>query len=394
MSEVGVNVEFFDTTLRDGAQALPPGHQFSASAKPDVAHQIGLLHGGIIEAGFPETPGDMEQVKEVAKTIGNTIYEVDVWRDGELVKTKCAQPVIAGLSRALPGDLGTAWEAVGPARYPRLHTFVSFDAKHIEAKFRSKNLEDVVAMAKQAVSYARDLTSGIPYATIEASAEAATTTDTRDLEYVVKTFIESGADVVNLPDTVGQKDPFWMMQFYAKAIKWAQETNPEVIISAHPHDDLGLATANSLALVHAAVRAAQIYQRQINIQVETTVCSLGERAGNADVFQVAAGLFKFSGDMEVPITWRFNPGQSVRVANIVMSMAGLEVGRQNPVVGEDINTIRSGVHSDAVIKGGYKLYNPLTPTFWGHAEDVLHQDGVYQGANGRAVAQQQLIRSK
>jgi isopropylmalate/homocitrate/citramalate synthase len=129
--------------------------------------------------------------------------------------------------------------------------------------------------------------------------------------------------------------------------------------------------------------------REVGIQIESTVCHLGERAGNADIFPIAARLFNETKDLEVPVTWQFNPQMSASIASVVMGFAGLEVHRQNAIVGEDINAHRSGIHSDGIIKGGHRIYTPHNPTFWGHAEEARHEEGIYQGANGRrAIAEQ------
>ena len=384
MSEV--RVEFFDTTLRDGAQSLPAANQFREGAKPEIAELIANLHGGVIEAGFPRTPGDEIEVSEVAKTVGNTPYLVQNWQDGQIVDTSYVTPTIAGLCRTREEDIDPAWSAVQYAQRPRIHTFVSTDPEHMAAKFPDKTPKQVLRMGQHAVRYARDIMQDNPLATVEFSAEAASTTDNKYLERVIKTAIDEGADIINLPDTVGQRDPFWMRKFYARAIKWAMQTNPEVAISAHNHNDIDMATVNSLALVFAAADYAAKHDTTVNIQLETTICGLGERAGNADVFPVAEGLFKFSESMPATVNWHFNPARSVATAKRVLSMGGMQVDRQSPIVGEDINTHRSGIHSDGVIKGGHGIYTPHDPTFWGHATDARHEEGRYQGAKGRAAA--------
>lgn len=381
-----VEIMGFDTTLRDGAQSLPEKHQFPDGAKPIITDSIAELGVGVIEAGFPATPNDAEEVAKVAKTVGQTEYAVDVWQNGELAGQVRRSPVIVGLSRAAFNDIETTWSAVGDARRARIHTFVSTDPEHMRRKFPDKSPEQVLVMGREAVRFARDLTVGHRDAMVEFSAEAASTTDMAYLERVVKEALNQGADVINVPDTVGQRDPLWMKDFYSKVIDWVMRTNPEATISAHNHNDLGLAVANTTMLAYAAVEYAHAYSQTVRIQYETTIGGLGERAGNADVFPVMASLFKFSPDMGVPVRWEFNPGKSVKIANEVMAHAGLTVGRQSPVVGSDINRHRSGIHSDGIIKGGHKLYTPLNPTFWGHESDAVHEDGKYQGKRGREAA--------
>jgi 2-isopropylmalate synthase len=178
-----------------------------------------------------------------------------------------------------------------------------------------------------------------------------------------------------------------MMRFYKQVLRWANESNPDVIISAHNHNDIGLAVANSLSLVEAAVRHSEEHDVPVHLQIETTVCGLGERAGNADIFALVGGLFKFAPEFEQEARWQFNPEQSVRVANAVLAIAGLEVPRQAPIVGRDINVHRSGIHSDGVLKGGHGIYTPFDPRFWGHDSSARHEKGMYQGRRGTVDAQ-------
>lgn len=218
--------------------------------------------------------------------------------------------------------------------------------------------------------------------------EAASTTPFEYLERVLKSGIIAGADVINVPDTVGERRPLWMYDFYKKVIRWCIETNPDVTISAHNHNDIGMAVANTEMLLEAAIEVARTTGQSIKIQNETTVCGLGERAGNADVYPVVAGLYKFTTEFpDVDVAWRFNPGESVSIADAVMSCFRMEVDRQNPIVGRDINVHRSGIHSHGVVNGGYTLYTPITPTFWGHREDAKHETGEYQGRVGNAAAE-------
>lgn len=381
-----VEITGFDTTLRDGAQSLPEKHQFPDGAKPEIAVKLAELGMGVIEAGFPATPGDAKRVTDVARTVGQTKYEVAAWENGELTGHKRRTPAITGLSRAKKSDIEATWRAVKDAKRSRIHTFISTDPEHMATKFPDRSPEEVLIMGKEAVRFAKELTDEHPDATVEFSAEAASTTDLTFLERVVKEALNEGAGIINVPDTVGQRDPFWMKKFYSKVIKWVMRTNPLATISAHNHNDMDNATANTMALVNAAVKYALIHDQTVRIQLETTVCGLGERAGNTDVFPAMANLHKFSPDMKVPVKWEFNPDRSVQTANEVMASAGLSVDRQSPIVGSDINVHRSGIHSDAVLKGGSELYSPHDATFWGHGETAVHEDGEYQGKRGREAA--------
>ena len=253
------------------------------------------------------------------------------------------------------------------------------------AKHSGMSPEQVLIMATDAIDFAVELIVG-SRAVVEFSAEAASTTDPRFLERVIKESLNHGASVINIPDTVGQRDPAWMRGYYARAINWVMATNPEATISAHNHNDMGMAVANSIALVTAASEYVQRTGRSVNVQLEGTICGLGERAGNADIFPMAAYIFKLISE-QGGVEMSFNPSSSVDVANFVMSAAGLEVPRQSPVVGRDTNVHRSGIHSDGIIKGGHRIYTPFDPVFWGHDADARHEDGEYQGRAGRAAAQ-------
>lgn len=386
-----VSVTLFDTTLRDGAQSLPDHNQFKEGSKVDLAGSIARLGAGVIEAGFPATPADSLEVAKVAGSVGKTEYTAQSWLDGELVGEVTSTPVVAGLSRTKSDDIDATWCAIKSALQPRIHTFVSTSDFHREKKFPGVSRYELLAMGVEAVRYAREVSVGHSGTSVEFSAEAASTTELSYLEQIVKAVVRAGADVINLPDTVGERDPAWMHSFYTQAIEWVMDVNPRVVVSAHNHNDLGNACANSIALVRAASEYATGTGQEVAIQVESTICGLGERAGNADVFSVAANLFKFARELEASIEWRMNPGRSVQVAHDVMAAAQLGVNRQAPVVGRDTNVHRSGIHSDGVVKGGHSMYTPFDPTFWGHADHAVHEDGKYQGRTGKAAAKSRAI---
>lgn len=385
--EPTVNIELLDTTLRDGAQSLPKENQFPRKSKPEIADQIASLGVSVIEAGFPSNKKDFKKVRNVARTIGNRKYDANQWYNSESTDITQREVVISGLSRALPQDIEKSWEALHYAKRPRIHTFIATDGEHMAAKFPDKTPSDVLSMVRFAVEYARELADSHynGQATVEFSAEAATTSDLNFLEKVIKTAIDAGADVINVPDTVGQRSTLKMQVFYKKIIDWIMETNPNVIISAHNHNDLGLAEANTLALVSSACIYSALNDKSINLQLETTICGLGERAGNADLFPVVAQLFKFSEDFPSNLTWEFNPENSVRVANFVMNKAGLIVDRQNPIVGQDTIKHRSGIHIDGILKGGHRIYTPYDPVFWGHKANAEFEEGDYQGKNSKLL---------
>lgn len=387
MSNPEVHITLFDTTARDGAQSLPEQNQFPDGTKYIIANEVARLGMGVIESGFPRTPSDAEEIEIIAKTIGQDSFKVSEWVDGVKAHDRQRPPIIAGLCRIDPVDIEVGWEAVQSAKYPRIHTFVSTDDHHREAKFPGVSRTDLVRMARWGVAYAKEISANSPNASTEFSAEAASTTPMLYLEKVMRAAMDEGADIINMPDTVGQRNPMSMYEYYKRIIGWVIKTNPEVVVSAHNHNDLGLAVANTYMLVSAAAYQARKHNQIVRIQLETTICGTGERAGNADIFPVVAGLFKFSPEEPVPIRWQFNPENAVRAATTIMSLAGLEVHRQNPIVGRDIMRHRSGIHSDGVLKGGHQMYTPFSPTFWGHQENAVHETGKYQGKAGNAAAQ-------
>jgi 2-isopropylmalate synthase len=386
-----VHIDTFDTTPRDGAQSLPAENQFREGSKYEIVDRIAAFGIDVIEAGFPASRDregsltDFEEFQETARMMKEPI-EVKTWQNGEQTGVVHRVPAIAGLTGVNPEHIELTWEALAGAVNPRVHTFISTDAKHMAEKFPGKTPDQVLQMGVGGIRIAQKLSAEDPNSTIEASAEAASTTADSFLERVTKSFVAEGIDVFNAPDTVGEEYPFEMFKRYMKVISWVHSVNPNVVISGHNHNDGGNANANTLALVYAAVAYAREHDVKVHIQAETTICGLGERAGNADIFPFAAGLFKFFGkDIDVPVNWRLNPGFAVDTANEVMAYGNMEVHRQNPIVGRDTNVHRSGIHSDGVVKGGHRVYTPHDPTFWGHESDAVHEDGKYQGRRGRAA---------
>ncbi len=404
IKEARVNIAYFDTTLRDGAQSLPQHRQFRPGTKPIIAGAIAEVGIDVIEAGFPSTPKDFDPVMAVARTVGNNSYTVGKWRNGKPVGESTQTPRIAGLSPSTRDAIAKTYTAVSPAQRARLHVFIPTDAEHMKAKFKDKEPEDIFAMGRQAVAFATELAATHPDMDVEYSLEAWSTTETEVAERVIKDGLNSGATIINLPDTVGQVDPWSIRDMYKQAIGWVMQTNPYATISAHPHNDLGLAVANSQALVFAAADYSAESGKPVNIQLETTFCGVGERAGNADLFPIVAGIFKFSQQRKfpVPLEWQFNPNNAVsraqtvlnetesrmeRIARLatmgIIDFRPLLINRQSPIVGRDTNVHRSGIHSDGILKGGYRIYTSWHPTFWGHKNNAEHEDGDFQGTNGR-----------
>ena len=241
-------VKIFDTTLRDGEQALPAS--LSAKEKLQIALALERLGVDIIEAGFPvSSPGDFQSVQLIAKEIKNS--------------------VICGLSRALPGDIDACGQALSVADQFRIHTFIATSEIHVGAKLR-KSHDDVVDMAVAAVKHARKYTDDVEF-----SCEDAGRTHIDYLCRMVEAAIHAGATTVNIPDTVGYTTPTEFGGIIQQLFNRVPNID-KAIISVHCHNDLGLAVANSLAAVEQGAR-----------QVECTVNGIGERAGNASLEEIA-----------------------------------------------------------------------------------------------------------
>ena len=239
----------FDTTCRDGAQALPEANQFPVGSKVEIARGIAELGVETIEAGFPATPGDDEEVREVARTVGNEPFAIEPRRivNGELVAGDIygTTPIISGLSRAIVPDIEKTWGSVIEARHPGIHTFVATADEHIRVKHPHHDRESVKEMAVTAVRFAREISG--PDARVQFSCEAASTSDMGYLERVMKSVAQEGVDVINLPDTLGAASARRIHTMFANATRWLVEEglNDHVILSAHNHNDGARAVSNN-----------------------------------------------------------------------------------------------------------------------------------------------------
>src|SRR6478735_4118873 len=241
----------FDTTLRDGEQA--PGFSMGVDAKVRLARQLEQLGVDIVEAGFPiASEADAEAVRRVALTL--------------------ERPIVAALARCAPGDVDRAAWAIAPARRSRIHTFLATSDLYLERKLRISR-EDCLNATVSAITRARSYTDDVEF-----SAEDATRSDRDFLCRVVEAAINAGATTINLPDTVGYSVPDELRDFFRNIIERVPNSD-KAIFSAHCHDDLGLAVANSLAAFHGGVR-----------QVECTINGIGERAGNASLEEIVMAL--------------------------------------------------------------------------------------------------------
>ncbi|MCB0023331.1 MAG: 2-isopropylmalate synthase, partial [Caldilinea sp.] len=260
----GDTIVIFDTTLRDGEQS--PGATLNIQEKMEIAHQLARLGVDIMEAGFPAaSPGDLEAVKRIANTVGRQPRR---GKDGEIK----APPTIAGLARANKNDIDKAWEAVQGAVRPRIHTFLATSDIHMQHKLRMTR-DEVLETVGDMVQYARSLCSDVEF-----SPEDGGRSDPEFLVKVLEVAIQAGATTLNIPDTVGYTTP----DEYGGLIKHLRENTPggkDVIFSCHCHNDLGLATANTLSGVQNGAR-----------QIEVTINGIGERAGNTSLEESVMAL--------------------------------------------------------------------------------------------------------
>lgn len=312
----------FDTTLRDGEQS--PGATLNSQEKMEIARQLSRLGVDIIEAGFPAaSPGDLEAVKRIAETVGR---EPRIDKFGQVA----SPPIICGLARANRDDIDKAWEAVSPADRPRIHTFLATSPVHMEFKLKMSP-EQVVARTREMVAYARSLCEDVEF-----SPEDAGRSDPRFLYRVLAAAIEAGATTLNIPDTVGYTVP----TEFGNLIRGIRENTPGgkgVVISVHCHNDLGLATANTLAGIDAGAR-----------QVEVTVNGIGERAGNTSLEEITMALYTrhqvYEADTNI-VTQEIH-----RTSDMVSRYTGMVVQPNKAIVGANAFAHEAGIHQDGMLK--------------------------------------------
>ena len=309
----------FDTTLRDGEQS--PGFSMNTEEKIKLAHQLEALGVDILEAGFPiASDDDAHAVSLIAKEI--------------------RRPVIAALARCDPADIERAGESLKLAARSRIHTFIATSDLHLERKLRISRedcMEALVAAVKQARGYTDD---------VEFSAEDATRTDMDFLCRVVETAIETGATTINLPDTVGYSTPEDISEFFTE-VRSRVPNADKAVFSAHCHDDLGLAVANSLAAVQAGVR-----------QIECTINGIGERAGNASLEELVMAT-RVRPD-RLPFETSVDSMELFRTSQLLSSLTHEPVQANKAIVGRNAFAHEAGIHQDGVIKDR-RTYEIMTP---------------------------------
>jgi 2-isopropylmalate synthase len=306
-------ITVFDTTLRDGEQS--PGCSMNRPEKLRLAHQLDRLGVDVIEAGFPiASDGDFESVKAIASVL--------------------RRPIIAALARACQPDIERAWEALKDAAHPRIHVFLATSDIHLQYKLRITRAE-CLAQARESIRFAKSLCGDVEF-----SPEDATRTDPDFLCSVLEAVVEAGATTLNIPDTVGYTVP----SEFGELITTIRRRVPgieNVVISAHCHNDLGLAVANALAAVAAGAR-----------QVECTINGIGERAGNASLEEIVMAMRvrpdKFGYETGIV-------GEQIFAASQMLSeITGVPVQPNKAITGRNAFAHEAGIHQDGVLK------NPLT----------------------------------
>jgi len=331
-------VQIFDTTLRDGEQV--PGCKLDTRQKLVIAERLDYLGVNIIEAGFPvSSPGDFTSVSEIAKIVKNA--------------------TVCGLTRAVENDIKVAAEALKYAKIPRIHTGIGTSDSHIQFKFKS-NREAVIERAVKAVSYAKSFVEDVEF-----YAEDAGRTDNKYLAKVCEAVIKAGATVLNIPDTTG----YCLPEEYGAKIKYLRENVKgidNVTLSCHCHNDLGMATANSIAGVINGAR-----------QIECTINGIGERAGNTALEEVVMVLKQHPYlNLETSINTKLLYDTSI----MVRESMGMPVQPNKAIVGANAFAHSSGIHQDGVIKNR-ETYEIMDPEDVGVTESAI----VLTARSGRAA---------
>lgn len=326
-------VYIFDTTLRDGEQS--PGASLTSPEKLEIARALARLGVDVIEAGFPAaSPDDLEAVRRISLEVGSPVPgEGDFHRP---------PPVICALARASNKDILAAWEAVREAARPRIHTFLATSPIHMRYKLKMEPHE-VVDRVREMVSFAKSLCEDVEF-----SPEDAGRSDPEFLYQVLGEAIKAGATTLNIPDTVGYLTPVEYENLIA-GIMAHTDGIENVVVSVHCHDDLGIATANTLAGIRAGAR-----------QVEVTVNGIGERAGNTSLEEVVMALHTrrsvFSCETGIDTT------QIVRVSRMVSNYTGIPVQPNKAIVGANAFAHEAGIHQDGMLKhqNTYEIMRPET----------------------------------
>jgi 2-isopropylmalate synthase len=321
-------VRIFDTTLRDGEQS--PGATMTSAEKLEVARALARLGVDVVEAGFPAaSPDDLEAVRRIAVEVGNPT-------DGT------RPPIICGLARANRGDIEKAWDAVRNAARPRIHTFLATSEIHMQYKLKMTR-QQVVDRVREMVALARSLCEDVEF-----SPEDAGRSDPEFLYQVLEVAIQSGATTLNIPDTVGYTLP----DEFGALIAGIRQNTPGIencIISVHCHNDLGLATANTLAGIQAGAR-----------QAEVTINGIGERAGNTALEEVVMVIATRPNQFH--LATGIDTTQISRASKLVSNYTSIVVQPNKAVVGANAFAHEAGIHQDGMLKHSttYEIMRPET----------------------------------
>ena len=331
-------VQIFDTTLRDGEQV--PGCKLDTKSKLIIAERLDVLGVDIIEAGFPvSSPGDFKSVFEISKLVKNA--------------------TVCGLTRAVENDIKVAAEALAQAKRPRIHTGIGTSDSHIKFKFNS-NRDAIIERAVAAVTYAKTFLEDVEF-----YAEDAGRTDNEFLARVCEAVVKAGATVLNIPDTTG----YCLPEEYGAKIKYLKENVTGIhkaVLSCHCHNDLGLATANSIAGILNGAR-----------QIECTINGIGERAGNTSLEEVVMIMRQHP---SLNLDTNINSKLLYSTSQLVSESMGMIVQPNKAVIGANAFAHSSGIHQDGVIKNR-ETYEIMDPHDVGVTESAI----VLTARSGRAA---------
>ena len=330
--------QIFDTTLRDGEQV--PGCKLDTKSKLIIAERLDVLGVDIIEAGFPvSSPGDFKSVVEISKLVKNA--------------------AVCGLTRAVENDIKVAAEALAQAKRPRIHTGIGTSDSHIKFKFNS-NRDAIIERAVAAVTYAKTFVEDVEF-----YAEDAGRTDNEFLARVCEAVVKAGATVLNIPDTTG----YCLPEEYGAKIKYLKENVTGIhkaVLSCHCHNDLGLATANSIAGILNGAR-----------QIECTINGIGERAGNTSLEEVVMIMRQHP---SLNLDTNINSKLLYSTSQLVSESMGMIVQPNKAVIGANAFAHSSGIHQDGVIKNR-ETYEIMDPHDVGVTESAI----VLTARSGRAA---------
>ncbi|AUO14201.1 2-isopropylmalate synthase [Priestia megaterium] len=314
----------FDTTLRDGEQV--PGAKLNLYEKLEVAQQLKKLKVDIIEAGFPSSSaGDFNAVKEIAMKIGNT-----------------DETIITALARAVKTDIDAVYNSVKYAKKPLIHIVLGASDIHVEKKF-GKSKSQILDLGVDAVKYAKTFLPNVQYSTEDASRS--------DFEYLwatIEAVVKAGATIINVPDTVGYAEPEEFGELIFKINDRLKNLNDKVLLSVHCHNDLGMATANTLAAIKNGAD-----------KVECTINGIGERAGNAALEEVVMAINTRSSVYNAYTN--INTKEIMNTSRLVSSLMGLDVQVNKAITGDNAFAHSSGIHQDGLLKArdAYEIISPI-----------------------------------